>query len=102
MSGQVSLSVNEVPIKLDFFVSGYIEKVIGGILASLRDTGEIDRLVLSIDNEGQVAINLNGADVPLKHFPIEIIRSTVLGMVSTLKGVDQASGVNTLELSIER
>jgi hypothetical protein len=100
MSKQVSLSVNDVAIKLDFFVRDYIEKVTGGILASLKDTGEIESLELTIDNEGQVAINLNGADVPLKYFPNELIKSTIAGMVSILKGVDEVKGVNTLELSI--
>ncbi len=99
MTRQVSLSVNDVPINLDYFVQDYVDHVVGGIVASLKDTGEIENLVLSIDNEGQVAINLNGADVPLSYFPNEIIRSTILGMVSTLKGVGE---VNRLELTISR
>jgi len=99
MTRQISLSVNDVPIKLDYFVQDYIDHVIGGILSSLKDTGEIESLELSIDNEGQVAINLNGADVPLSYFPNEIIKSTILGMVSTLKGVGE---VNRLEMTIGR
>ena len=55
---------------------------------------------LAIDNEGQVTINLNNADVPLKYFPVEIIRSTVLGMVSTLKGAE--GEINRLEITIQR
>jgi hypothetical protein len=99
MASQVSLSVNDMPINLDYFVSGYMEHVIGGIVASLRDTGEVESLELSIDNEGEVKINLNKADVPIKYFPNEIIKSTILGMVSTLKGVDQ---VDRLEITIEK
>lgn len=99
MTRQISLSVNDVPIKLDYFVQDYIDHVVGGIVASLKDTGEIEDLELSIDNEGQVAINLNGADIPLSYFPVEIIRSTILGMVSTLKGVGE---VNRLEMTIGR
>ena len=99
MSKQVSLSVNDMPIKLDLFVYGYIEHVVGGILASLKDTEEIESLKLTIDNEGQVKIELNGSVIPLKPFPNEIIKSTVLGVVSPLKGV---SGVNRLELTIDR
>ena len=99
MARQISLSVNDVPINLDYFVQEYLGCVVGGILASLKDTGEIRSLELSIDNEGQVAINLNGADVPLSYFPNEIIKSTILGMVSTLKGVGE---VNRLEMTIGR
>jgi hypothetical protein len=97
MARQVSLSVNDVPINLDYFVHKYLEKVVAGILASLEDTGEIETLELAIDNEGQVTINLNNADVPLKYFPVEIIRSTILGMVAPLKGVGE---VNKLDIVI--
>ena len=98
MARQISLSVNDVPIKLDYFVHGYIDHVVGGILASLNDTGEVESLELSINNEGQVTIILNSSDVPLKYFPNEMIKSTILGMVSTLKGVGE---VNRLQLSIK-
>jgi len=99
MTRGVRLSVNDVPINLDYFVEGFIDHVVGGILASLKDTGEIENLELSIDNDSQVAISLNGNAVPLKYFPNEIIISTILGMVSTLKGVDE---VNRLQISIKR
>jgi hypothetical protein len=99
MTGRISLSVNDVPIGLDHFVRRYLEHVVGGIVASLRDTGEIETLELAIDNEGQVKITLNNTDVPLKYFPVEIIRSTILGMVSILKGVDE---VDRLEITIDR
>lgn len=100
MARKVSLSVNNVPINLDYFVTEYIDSVAGGIIASLRDTGEIETLELSLDNTGEVKIRLNNSDIPLKSFPIEIIRSTLLGMVVPLKGVD--SEVNTLEISIKK
>lgn len=99
MTRKVSLAVNNIPINVDYYVEGYIDHVVGGIIASLKDTGEIESLELNIDNEGQVTIMLNNVDVPLKDFPNEIIRNTILGMVSTLKGVGE---VNTLEMTIER
>jgi len=100
VSRKVSLSINDMPINLDYFVENYLDHVVGGIISSLRDTGEINTLELAIDNEGQVTITLNGADVPLKYFPVEIIKSTIEGIISPLKGVDSA--VNKLELNIER
>lgn len=95
---KISLSVNNTPVNLDEFVGGYLEHVTGGIIDSLKNTGEIDTLKLTIDNENQVAIMLNNAEVPLSYFPVEIIRSTVLGMVAPLKGV--SSSVDSLELTI--
>lgn len=100
MTKQVSLSVNNIPINLDYFVESYVDHVVGGIIGSLSDTGEIEILELSIDNEGQVKINLNNADIPLKYFPIEIIKSTIEGMVMPLKGVDGVT--SPIEIKIER
>jgi len=97
---QVSLSVNDMSIDIDYFVENYLDHVLGGIISSLKDTGEIQNLELAINNEGEVTITLNGADVPLKYFPIEIIKSTVEGIVAPLKGVE--GPVKTLKLNIER
>jgi hypothetical protein len=97
---EISLSVNDTPVKLDYFVTGYIDHVVGGIVASLKDTGDIKTLELTIDSDGLVAMDLNGAEVPLSFFPSEIIKSTVEGMVTPLKGV--TGGVSSLELKITR
>jgi hypothetical protein len=97
---RVSLAVNNIPINLDYFVESYIDHVVGGIIASLQDTGEIESLELTVDNDGQVSIMLNNADVSLKYFPMEIIKGTLEGMVATLKGVDRV--VNPIEIKITR
>lgn len=100
MTRKISLSVNDTPIALDYFVAGYVDHVLSGIIASLKNTGEIKNLELNIDKEGQVTINLNGAEVPLGYFSTEIIKSTIAGMVAPLKGVE--GGINRLELKIDR
>jgi hypothetical protein len=100
MTRKIDLSVNNTSIKLDYFVAGYLDHVTGGIVTSLHDTGEIKRLKLTLDEKGDVRLTLNGADVPLNYFAMEIIRSTVMGMVAPLKGVEGA--VTRLELNIER
>ena len=100
MTRQISLSVNDVPVNLDYFAQEYIDHVVGGIVASLRDTGEIENLELTIDSEGQVKMTLNNSDVPIKYFPNEIIKSTIEGMVSTLKGVDGV--IDRLHITIGR
>jgi hypothetical protein len=100
MARNVTLTVNNLPVNLDYFVSKYLDSVVGGIIASLHDTGDIEELDLVIDNEGQVKITLNGSDIPLKYFPIDIIRSTIFGMMAPLKGVE--GEVNTLEITIRK
>ena len=100
MAGKVSLTVNNAPIDLDYFVHHYLDCIAGGIVASLHDTGEIEDLEITLDNTGGVKIVLNNRDVSLKPFPVEIIRSTLLGMVAPLKGVDAV--VNTLELTVKK
>ncbi len=92
-SKQVSLSVNDIPIELDFFVHDFIDHTVGGILAGLQDTGEIETLELSIEGD-EVTINLNNAIVPIKAFVTKIIRNTIAGMISTLKGVNEINKVN--------
>ena len=99
MARKISLSVNNIPIDLDYFVTQYLDCVTSGIIASLHDTGKIEDLSLSLDNAGDIKIKLNNSDIPLKEFPIEIIRSTLLGIVAPLKGVE--SEVNNLELTIQ-
>jgi hypothetical protein len=97
---KITLSVNDTPIKLDYFVTGYLDHVAGGIIASLKGTAAIKNLELDIDGDGSVTINLNGADVPLNFFASEIVKSTVTGMVTPLKGVEGA--INKLKLKIVR
>jgi len=97
---KISLSVNDTPIKLDYFVAGYLDHVTSGIIASLKDTGEIKDLELDIDDDGIVTLALNGADIPLNYFATEIVKSTVAGMVAPLKGVE--GPVNSVALKIDR
>jgi hypothetical protein len=97
---KITLSVNNTHIDLDYFAAGYLDHVIGGIIASLKGASEIKKLELNIDEDGIVTIDLNGTDIPLNFFTTEIIRGTVTGMVAPLKGV--AGAIDKLELKIER
>jgi hypothetical protein len=100
MTRKISLSINDTPINLDYFVAGYLDHVTGGIVASLKGAADIKNLELSIDSDGIVAVNLNGDDIPLNFFATEIVKSTVSGMVAPLKGVKGA--IEKLELKIAR
>lgn len=99
MTMQMTLSVNDEPVELDYFVQGFIDHTVSGMLASLSGTGKIGSLDLSIDEGGQVAIKLNNALVPINPFVNKIIKNTTVGMVSSLKGV---SGINRLKISIRK
>ena len=98
MTKQVSLSVNDVPIELDYFVAGFVDHTIGGMLAALEGTGEIETLTISIEAD-EVIINLNNAVVPINPFVNKIMRNTIFGMVSLLKGVSE---IDKMNLSITR
>jgi len=97
---KISLSINDNNIKLDYFVAGYLDHVAGGIVASLKGTGEVKELELDIDEDGTVTLALNGADIPLNYFATEIIKSTVEGMMKPLKGVEGT--IDSVALKIER
>ena len=99
MTTQVALSVNGTVIELDYFVAGFIHRVVEGILAGLRGTGPVENLELSIDEKKQLKINLNNTIVPANPFVTEIVISTIIGMVSPLKGIDR---VDTLKITILR
>jgi len=97
LAKEVNLSINNTAIEIDGFVKGYIEHVVDAVLATLRGTGPIENLELTIDKDKQVTIKLNNAQVPLSPFPNEIIGNTIKGMVSALRGVGE---IVTLSITI--
>jgi hypothetical protein len=88
MTVQLTLSVNRKPINTDYFVAGFIDHVVSGMIEALEDTGKIKDLALSIEGN-KVVITLNGSDVPINAFVSKIFKGTLTGMISTLKGVGQ-------------
>ena len=95
MTVKLSLIINDTLIDTDYFVGGFIDHTVSGMVEALEGTGEIKDLNLAIDGD-DVTINLNGATVPLNAFVNKIIRSTILGMVSTLKDVNNVSKLSLL------
>ena len=89
----LNLTVNDVPIKTDYFVAGFIDHTVSGMIEALEGTGKIKDLNLMIDGD-TVTINLNGAHVPTNTFTSKIIKSTITGMVSTLKSVNDVKKLN--------
>jgi hypothetical protein len=99
MTEKTTLQVNGTPIVLDHFVLAFIEHTVIGMLGSLKNTGLVSTLTLSIEGD-KVKIVLNGKAVRTNEFSSKIIKSTLLGMVSPLKGV--VGPVNNLNIEIER
>jgi hypothetical protein len=97
-SKQVALHVNDAPIEIDYFVQGFIDHVLSGMLNALRGTCRVKNLALSMEGD-VVTIDLNGSTVPINDFVNKIIKNTVLGMVTSLKGV---SKVKKLKIEVSR
>jgi hypothetical protein len=97
-TGQIRLSVNDTTIALDKFVQEYIDYVVGGILASLKGTGVVKGVDLTIEGD-QVSIVLNDKALPLNPFATRIIYNTLVGMISPLHGVHV---IERMQLTIKK
>ena len=95
MTVKLNLSVNDAPIATDYFVEGFIDHTVSGMIEALENTGKITDLDLSMDGD-KVTIILNGAAVPINDFVCKIIKATTTGMISTLKGVNQVKKLSII------
>ena len=86
MTVNLSLMINDAPIRTDYFVEGFIDHSVSGMIEALEGTSKIKDLKLTVEGD-KVTVNLNGALVPTNAFTSKIIKNTINGMVSTLKGV---------------
>ena len=89
MTVSLILTVNDAPIKTDYFVAGFIDHTVSGMMEALKGTGKVKNLSLIIEGDS-VVINLNGVTVPTNVFTSKIIKNTTIGMVLDLKGVNGA------------
>lgn len=98
MTKIVNLFVNGEVIGLDYFVSGFLDHTISGMLASLEGVGTIENAQISI-NEASVLVKVNDGEIPVNPFVSRIMRSTIYGMVSSLKGVGT---IDNLQIMIQK
>jgi hypothetical protein len=98
MTDHLALRVNDVPIQTDYFVAGFIDHTVSGMIEALEGAGKKNDLSLIIDGD-RVIINLNGVPIPTNAFTSKIIRSTIIGMLSPLKGV---SDIKKMSLVINK
>ena len=93
MTVKLELKVNDAPITTDYFVAGFMDHTVSGMIEALENTGKITDLNLTIDGD-KVTVVLNGAVVPTNAFVNKIFKATIAGMISTLKGVNEIKKVN--------
>jgi hypothetical protein len=101
MTKHISLAVNDKPIELDYFVQGFIDHTTRGVLAGLEGTEgfeEIEDAQVSVRGE-TVEINVNNRAIPTNPFVSGIIKKTLAGMVSSLKGV---TTTDTFSISVKK
>ncbi|MDP3879031.1 MAG: hypothetical protein Q8Q07_01830 [Dehalococcoidales bacterium] len=92
MTRELSLLVNGTPVSLDYFVQGFMDHTIAGMMEALEGTGRIETLNIAISGD-EVKIMLNNAPVPVNPFVSKIVKNTIAGMVSSLKGIGEPQTV---------
>lgn len=92
MTRQVSLSVNDNPVEMDYFVQSFIDHTVYGMVSSLEGVDGVNEIEIKIKGN-DAAITINNSPVALNAFVSSIINSTVRGMVSSLKGVEKAEKI---------
>jgi hypothetical protein len=98
MTRHIKLAVNDESIDIDYFVEGFIDHTISGMIKALEGTGEINELKMSIEGD-DTNISLNSSQLPVNAFVSRIIKNTVTGMISSLKG---ESEINKIDIYLER
>lgn len=98
MTKHISLIVNDSPIEMDYFVQGFVDHTVYGMVSSLEGIKEIRDIEIEI-NGSDTKISINGNPVPLNDFVSTIVSNTMRGMVSSLKGVEKTE---SLTITIER
>jgi hypothetical protein len=98
MTRQISLSVDDSPIEMDYFVQGFLDHTVFGMVSSLEGVHDISDIEIQI-NGNDAAISVNNDAVPVNDFVAAIVSSTVRGMVSALKGVEKAE---TIKIGVHR
>jgi hypothetical protein len=92
MTRQISLSVNDNPVEMDYFVQSFIDHTAYGMVSSLEGVDGINEIEIKISGH-DAAIMINNSPIPLNAFVSSIISNTVRGMVSSLKGVKKAEKI---------
>ena len=91
------LLINKKPAELNPFVDEFLARVSIGFAASLKGVDYIRSVEIHCEHD-DVTIAVNGEDISLTPFPVQIIGNTLHGLVSTLKG---GADIKSLHVSVE-
>jgi hypothetical protein len=97
MTKEVTLSANDKPVPVDYFVQSFLDHTARGMLASLHGIEEIKTSEFIITGE-KASIRLNGEPLPANPFVQKIIASVIVAMTSCLKMVD---GTDRIKLTLK-
>ena len=98
MTRHISISVNDNPIEMDYFVQRFIDHTVYGMVSSLEGITDISDIEIKINgNDANISVNNNS--VSLNDFVANIVSSTMRGMVSSLKGVEKTERI---QIAIQR
>ncbi len=92
MTRRISLIVDDSPIEMDYFVEGFVDHTVYGMVSSLEGIKDISEIRLEIDNK-DVDLAVNNETINLNDFVTNILGNTAKGMVSSLKGVNRAKKI---------
>jgi hypothetical protein len=90
MTKHIKLMVNGNRIDTDYFIEGFLDHTVNGMVMSLEGTPKNRKQIQTIDvnvSSEQVKILVNSLAVPANPFVSKLFRNTISGMISTLKGV---------------
>jgi hypothetical protein len=86
---KAEMKVNNKAVEMNEFVEGYIAHISAGIVQSLKGVDYLKKIEMKLEGN-DVEIHVNGDDIALTPFPIEIIVSTLKGIIKPLAGTDNA------------
>jgi hypothetical protein len=101
MTKHIKLIVNDNPVDTDYFVQGFLDHAVAGMVMSLEGTPKTRKQIETINiaaNNGKVDISVNSQPVAANSFVSRIFCNTLTGMVSSLKGVQDPKKI---EIHIE-
>ncbi len=93
MTRRISLDVNDCPIDMDYFVQGFVDHTVYGMISSLEEVGEINIIEINVDGDS-IEISVNCNPLPLNNFVASIMKSSLKGMVSPLKGAENTEKIH--------
>ncbi len=90
MTKHINLMVNGKAVDTDYFIEGFLDHTIAGMVMSLEGTPKIRKQIEAIDisaEKGVASITVNSQVVPANPFVNRLFFNTLSGIVSSLKGV---------------